>query len=132
MLTAIIPRILRHLRPLYKRKQLVGLAEVDSSPDSHGDTSGSNLGNGVLETSDRLDVHITIGSWFIESLAYIAVATTTTLTSQLAGLSYIHIHLLSILRKQLITAVVCIGFGAGRVPVFRSVVSATVDPLKQG
>ena len=27
---------------------------------------------------------------------------------------------------------VCIGFGAGRVPVFRSIVAATVDPLKQG
>jgi hypothetical protein len=87
VLTAIIPWIVRHLRPLYKRKQLVGLTEDNLTPDSDGDDSSSKVGNVVSETSDRLDVHITIGSWIIESLAYIAVATTTTLTSQLAGLS---------------------------------------------
>jgi hypothetical protein len=84
VLTTIIPWFVRHLRPLYKRKQLVGLAEDNSTPDSHDDTSSSNQ---VSETSDHLDVHITIGSWIVESLAYIAVVTTTTLTSQLAGLS---------------------------------------------
>jgi len=113
VLTAIIPWIVRHLRPLYNRKQFVRLAEDNLTPDSDGDTSNSNLGNVVSENSDHLDVHITIGSWIVESLAYIAIATTTTLTSQLI-------------------AVVCIGFGAGRVPVFRSLVAATVDPLEQG
>ena len=87
VLTAIIPWIVRHLRPLYKRRQLVGLAENNLTTDSHGDTSSSNLVNVVSETSDHLDVHITIGSWIVESLAYIAVATTTTLTSRLVGLS---------------------------------------------
>lgn len=93
VLTSIIPWIVRHLRPLYKRKQLVGFAEDNLTPDSHGDTS---IYNPVSDASDHLDVHITIGSWIVESLAYIAVATTTTLTSQLAGLSW-HIHLLSIM-----------------------------------
>ena len=87
MLTVVIPWIVRNLRPLYKRKQLVGLAENNLTADSHGDTRSSNLVNVVSETSDDLDVHITIGSWIVESLAYIAVATTTTLTSQLVGLS---------------------------------------------
>jgi hypothetical protein len=84
----MVPWIVRHLRPLYKRKQLVGLAEDNLTPDSDGDdSSSSKLGNVVSEISDHLDVHITIGSWIVESLAYIAVATATTLTSQLAGLS---------------------------------------------
>ena len=74
MLTVIIPWLVRHLHPLYQREQL---AEDNLIPDSDGDSS----------PSDSLDVHITIGSWIVESLAYIAVATTTTLTSQLAGLS---------------------------------------------
>jgi hypothetical protein len=77
VLTTIIPWIVRHLHPLYKQEQLVSLAEDNLITNSDGDSS----------TSDRLDVHITIGSWIVESLAYIAVATTTTLTSQFAGLS---------------------------------------------
>ncbi|KAF8813233.1 MFS general substrate transporter [Phlegmacium glaucopus] len=113
VLTAIIPWIVRHLRPLYKRKQRVELPQDNLTLDSDGGSSSPNLGNIDPETSDPLDVHITIGSWVVESLAYIAVAATTTLASQLA-------------------AVVCIGFGAGRVPVFCSLVAATVDPLKQG
>ena len=76
VLTVIIPWIVRHLHPLYKRKQPVGLAEDNLTPD-----------NDDSSTFDQLDVYITIGSWIVESLAYIAVATTTTLTSQLAGLS---------------------------------------------
>ena len=88
VLTAIIPWIVRHLRPLYKQEQLLRLADDNLTPDSDGDTSSSNLGSVVSETSDHLDVHITIGSWIVESLAYIAVATTTTLTSQLIGLSW--------------------------------------------
>ena len=67
---------MRHLHPLYRREQPVGLVEDNLTPDSDGDS-----------ISDHLDVHITIGSWIVESLAYIAVATATTLTWQLAGLS---------------------------------------------
>ena len=96
VLTVIIPWIVRHLRPLYKRKQFAGLVEEDNlAPDSQdGDTNNSDLGTAVSETSDHLDVHITISSWIVESLAYIAVAITTTLTSQLAGQSFDIIHIL--------------------------------------
>ena len=133
VLTIIIPWIVRHLRPLYKRKQLVGLVEDNLTPDGDGDSSSCKPENVVSETSDHLDVHITIGSWIIESLAYIAVATMTTLASQLAGLSVLtYSSSINNVKTQPITAVVCIGFGVGRLPVFRSLVAATVDPLEQG
>ncbi|KAF8907010.1 major facilitator superfamily domain-containing protein [Gymnopilus junonius] len=105
VLTAIIPQIVRYLRPSYQRKQPVALPEEGLASENDGASSESKQ-EVVSETSDHLDVHITIGSWVIEAIAYLGVATTTTLTSQLAS-------------------VVCIGLGAGRNPVFRSLVAAS-------
>lgn len=39
----------------------------------------------VSESSDHVDIYVTIGSWTIESLAYIAVGLTKTLSAQLTG-----------------------------------------------
>ncbi|KAF4622114.1 hypothetical protein D9613_009307 [Agrocybe pediades] len=113
MLTAFVPLIVRTLRPLYARRQPIALPDDEELPATSSETTFSAQEDVVSEVSDHLDVHVTIGSWVVESLAFIAVGLATTLASQLA-------------------AVASIGLGAGRTPVFRSLVAASVDPLKQG
>ncbi|KAF8810289.1 MFS general substrate transporter [Phlegmacium glaucopus] len=121
VLTFVIPAIVRHLKPLYERKRAPAISspedatlnDTTSDSSSQLDEIDESSEQVVSETSDHLDVHITVGSWIVESAAYIFVGTATTLGTQLAG-------------------VVCIGLGAGRTPVFRSLVVASSEPLKQG
>ena len=86
MLTTCIPLIVRFLRPLYKRKQPIALSQDEEEVPLNSETqsTSSTQADIVSEVSDHLDVHVTIGSWTVESLAYIAVGTTMTLFSQLA------------------------------------------------
>lgn len=81
MLTTIIPLVVRFLRPLYNRLPAEGAFNNDTANDT--DTILEEPEEVVSEISDHLDVHITIGSWVIEALAYIAVGATTTMASQL-------------------------------------------------
>ncbi|KAJ7104122.1 MFS general substrate transporter [Mycena belliarum] len=67
----------------------------------------------VTGATDHLDAHLVIVSWIIEAAAYILVAYMTTQATQL-------------------TAIMLVGCSAGRAPVFRSLVVASVHPLKQG
>ncbi|CAA7266701.1 unnamed protein product [Cyclocybe aegerita] len=117
VLTALIPVIVRVLKPFYARKQdptPIDRPTSDSSSDGSGNEEEEDAQAQVVsETSDHMDVHITIVSWGVEALAYIVVGMTSTIATQLAS-------------------VVCIGLGAGRTPVFRSLVVSSVDPLKQG
>ncbi|KAJ6602800.1 MFS general substrate transporter [Mycena vulgaris] len=101
ILIAVVPLVVRLLRPLYKRRQPE--PQLESSQNAQV----------VTGATDHLDVHIVIVSWILEASAYIVLASMTTKATQLA-------------------AVVLVGFGAGRAPVFRSLVVGSVDPLKQG
>ena len=84
-LTTCIPLIVHLLRPLYKRKQPISLPQDEEVPVySEAQSTSFTQADVVSEVSDHLDVHVAIGSWAIESLAYIAVGTTMTLYSQLA------------------------------------------------
>ncbi|KAJ7119582.1 MFS general substrate transporter [Mycena epipterygia] len=67
----------------------------------------------VVEATDRLDVHIAFVSWLIEASAYITFGFMRTRATQLA-------------------AVILIGCGPGYAPAVRSLVAASVEPLKQG
>ncbi|KAJ7675449.1 major facilitator superfamily domain-containing protein [Mycena rosella] len=92
VLTFFIPLLVRVLRPLYAR---------------------TPAGAGVVEASDRLDVHIVFVSWAVEVSAYIIFGFMRTRPTQLA-------------------AVILIGCGPGYAPAVRSLVAASVEPLKQG
>ncbi|KAJ7117935.1 MFS general substrate transporter [Mycena crocata] len=67
----------------------------------------------VEQTTDRLDVHIAVASWAIEIAAYLTFGFTTTRATQFA-------------------AVIFIGCGPAYAPAVRSLVAASVEPLKQG
>ncbi|KAJ6588992.1 MFS general substrate transporter [Mycena capillaripes] len=67
----------------------------------------------VVEATDRLDVHIAFVSWVTEAAAYIIFGFMRTGATQLA-------------------AVILIGCGPGYAPAVRSLVAASVEPLKQG
>ncbi|KAJ6510526.1 MFS general substrate transporter [Mycena sanguinolenta] len=69
--------------------------------------------NEVVEATDRLDVHIVVVSLFIEVSAYITFAYMRTRATQLA-------------------AAIVVGCAAGYAPTVRSLVAASVEPLKQG
>jgi hypothetical protein len=79
VLTTIIPLIVRFFRPLYSPLPEEGASNIDATRNN------PNPEVVLSETSDHLDIHITIGSWVIEALAYIAVGATTTPASQLVG-----------------------------------------------
>ncbi|KAJ7912561.1 MFS general substrate transporter [Mycena leptocephala] len=67
----------------------------------------------VVEATDRLDVHIAVVSWVTEATAYVLFGFMRTRATQLA-------------------AVILIGCGPGYAPAVRSLVAASVEPLKQG
>ncbi|KAJ7641455.1 MFS general substrate transporter [Roridomyces roridus] len=69
--------------------------------------------NNPEKTTDRLDVHLAFVSWVVEATAYIIFPFMHTRASQFA-------------------AVVLIGCGPGYGPAIRSLVAASVEPLKQG
>ncbi|KAI0917118.1 hypothetical protein AcW1_007603 [Taiwanofungus camphoratus] len=105
VLTIVIPLAVRRLlRPLYRRRQ-----HLPVNPSSEE----LNEGETVTEATDHLDVHITVVSWLIAACAYVLLGNSTTRPTQLAS-------------------VVLLGCASGRSPVFRSLVVATVNPLKQG
>ncbi|KAK7028298.1 MFS general substrate transporter [Favolaschia claudopus] len=64
-------------------------------------------------TTDRLDVHIALFSWIVEASAYVVFGYMRTRPTQLL-------------------AVILIGCGPGYAPAVRSLVAASVEPLKQG
>ncbi|KAJ7280246.1 MFS general substrate transporter [Mycena rebaudengoi] len=92
VLTVVIPLLVRFLRPFYRRRSALG--EDDT-------------------TSDRLDVHIAVVSWIIETSGFLVFGYMTTRTTQLA-------------------AVIWIGCGPGYAPTVRSLVAASVEPIKRG
>ncbi|TFK57626.1 MFS general substrate transporter [Heliocybe sulcata] len=98
-LTLLIPLLVRRiLRPYYLRSKPLR-------------TSGDMAT--LSGTSDHLDVHIVMASWFINASAYVILGYMRTRITQLL-------------------AVILLGFGCGGGPVARSLVVATVHPLKQG
>ncbi|KAF9261434.1 MFS general substrate transporter [Marasmius fiardii PR-910] len=101
----VIPRLLRMLRPLYRRWSR---REVQEAP---GDTDNNN--DSTDESTDRLDVHVTVGSWLLEACGFLLASHAATRFGQYAS-------------------VVVIGLSAARSPVFRSLVASSVEPLKQG
>ncbi|KAH7922162.1 MFS general substrate transporter [Leucogyrophana mollusca] len=103
VLAVVIPPLVRLLRPYYTRRPSRSGHPPGETPDELVEAGSTDL----------LDAHITLASWFIEAVAYILVGVTTTLPTQLA-------------------AVVAVGLGAGRRPAARSLVAASVDPLVQG
>ncbi|EIW76666.1 MFS general substrate transporter [Coniophora puteana RWD-64-598 SS2] len=138
VLTVVIPLLLTYLRPFYARRHAsthtstsssdaVATTRIVNAPrygsttteESAGTSAPANANSTegdddtVSATSDRLDVHLSIVSVFIDALSYVAFS----IANSLAG------HLV---------AIAAIGFGAGRGPAFRSLVVATVDPLKSG
>ncbi|KAF7361353.1 MFS general substrate transporter [Mycena sanguinolenta] len=66
-----------------------------------------------VEATDRLDVHIAVASLVIEATAYVTFAYMRTRATQLA-------------------AVIVVGCAAGYAPTVRSLVAASVEPLRQG
>ncbi|KAJ3509497.1 hypothetical protein NLJ89_g5196 [Agrocybe chaxingu] len=89
VLTALIPVIVRALKPFYARKPdptpIDGGASDPSSGESESEDEEEDTQAQVAsETSDHMDVHITIVSWGVEALAYIAVGVTSTIATQLA------------------------------------------------
>ncbi|KAH7907390.1 MFS general substrate transporter [Hygrophoropsis aurantiaca] len=74
---------------------------------------GEISSNEVAETSGKLELHIVFVSWILAALAMVFAGSAPTFPWQLF-------------------AVICVGMSTGHVPVFRSVVAASVEPLKQG
>ncbi|KAH7907386.1 MFS general substrate transporter [Hygrophoropsis aurantiaca] len=101
-LTTIIPLVVRLMRPFYKRRTAIVGQAEAISPAKE-----------VAETSGNLELHIVFGSWVLAALSMIFAATTSTFPRQLF-------------------AVMCVGMSTGHVPVFRSVVAASAEPLMQG
>lgn len=122
VLTFVIPQLVRMFQQLYKRAQ----------PHHSFETTSHEYREN--ETSDLLDVHLTLISCIIEAVAYIVVGATNTLATQLSGTGIIGHSIRCPLTSKLalFAGVVLLGFGAGRVPVFRSLVAASVGPLEQG
>ncbi|KAH7909284.1 MFS general substrate transporter [Hygrophoropsis aurantiaca] len=101
-LTTIIPLVVRLMRPFYKRHTII-VGQADAIPPAKE----------VVETSGNLELHIVFGSWILATLSVIFAASASTFPWQLF-------------------AVMCVGMSTGHVPVFRSVVAASAEPLMQG
>ncbi|KAL0577098.1 hypothetical protein V5O48_004890 [Marasmius crinis-equi] len=106
VLTFAIPFVFRILRPLYRRASRGQEPALRAQQDDADNETTS-------EASDRLDVHVTVVSWLIEAVGYILVAHIPTRLGQYSS-------------------IVFLGFSAARNPVLRSLVAASVEPLKQG
>ncbi|ESK91385.1 tetracycline-efflux [Moniliophthora roreri MCA 2997] len=99
----IVPAVIKFLRPRYKRN--------GSQSESERDEPATE--DIVSEITDRLDVHVTAVSWIIEGAALLLAAHMATRVGQYTG-------------------ILLAGLSEGRNPVFRSLVAASVEPLKQG
>ncbi|PPQ83222.1 Psilocybin Transporter (PsiT) [Psilocybe cyanescens] len=110
-----LPLVIRWLKPLYSRTQAKSIPEEDENNEAIDPVDRNEPLQEVVVsgTSDNMDVHITVISWAIESLTYIGLGTMGTFYGQLL-------------------AVASVGVGSGRIPGCRSLVAASVDPLKQG
>jgi len=81
------------LKPFYRRKKFKQLEDsvlnIDQCQDTLETSSEETLSAGpdslTSETLDNLDTHITLGSWFVESVAYIAIGLTHTFIGQMIG-----------------------------------------------
>nr|A0A286LF00.1 RecName: Full=Major facilitator-type transporter psiT1; AltName: Full=Psilocybin biosynthesis cluster transporter 1 [Psilocybe cyanescens]P0DPB1.1 RecName: Full=Major facilitator-type transporter psiT1; AltName: Full=Psilocybin biosynthesis cluster transporter 1 [Psilocybe cubensis]ASU62244.1 putative transporter [Psilocybe cubensis]ASU62248.1 putative transporter [Psilocybe cyanescens] len=87
VLAIALPLFIRWFKPLYNNTQ------TKSVPDEGDGLRATDSGEAgvhtqevvVSETSDRMDVHITVISWTIESLAYIVLGTVGSFYAQLLG-----------------------------------------------
>lgn len=87
VLAIALPLLIRWFKPLYSK------ARAKSIPEEEEEFNAADPGEGdepakevvVSETSDHMDVHITVISWVIESLAYIGLGTMGSFHSQLLG-----------------------------------------------
>ncbi|KAG7092937.1 hypothetical protein E1B28_009241 [Marasmius oreades] len=105
----VIPPLLALLRPLYRRwKEKEGQQASGDADNNHADNPDT-----ADESADRLDLHVTVGSWILEACGFLFVTHSSTRSGQYAS-------------------IVVIGLSAARTPVFRSLVAASVEPLKQG
>ncbi|KAF4612066.1 hypothetical protein D9613_003886 [Agrocybe pediades] len=125
--TVGVPFLVGLLKPLYQKKEQKQVEDPEHSDDNNPQNSEASEEEEdeeaplnpspeeavISESSEHLDVHITLASWFIESVAYIVVGLTHTVVHQMIAIG-------------------CAGLGAGRVTAFRSLVAASVEPLKQG
>ncbi|KAH7924233.1 MFS general substrate transporter [Leucogyrophana mollusca] len=103
-LTIVIPSLVRYIQPYYIQSRSTTFSSEEPNDDTDSKTP---------ETSEHLELHITSASWVIAALAVIFAGAATTLPWQLF-------------------AAVCVGLSTAHTPVFRSVVAASVAPLKQG
>lgn len=99
VLTIIVPLLIRIVKPFYSRDKLKTpfladeeeederVAFIEEMDRDSLDSSEPNLPveEVVSETSDHLDVHITIASWTVESLAFILLGTMSTFAGQIMG-----------------------------------------------
>lgn len=89
----ILPLLIRIVKPLYIRDKLktaVDEEEQETLIEDQDSSSSSSepempIEEVVSKTSDHLDIHITIGSWTVESLAFILLGTMNTFAGQIMG-----------------------------------------------
>ncbi|KAF7368868.1 MFS general substrate transporter [Mycena venus] len=101
VLTVIIPYAVGLLRPRYARRYATHAPSADDSEEKL-----------LSRARDRVDIHLVFLSWCIAASGFIILGSVTSRIAQLG-------------------AVVLFGCGAGRAPVFRSLVVSSVEPLKQ-
>ncbi|KIK58154.1 hypothetical protein GYMLUDRAFT_246195 [Collybiopsis luxurians FD-317 M1] len=111
--TILVPAIIRALRPLYRRKA-----------PGNNDAEGHDMG------TDQLEIHISVISWIAEIVGFLLLSYMTTKTGHYAGMNSISFPTLP--RITVYAAALITALGAGRAPLFRSIVAASVEPLKQG
>ncbi|KAN0087881.1 Major facilitator superfamily domain containing protein [Tylopilus felleus] len=104
VLMAIVPSLVRFLRPYYRRKIIRSLLAGEDV--IHNEALES-------EASDRLDVHLAFMSCVAAAVFYLSAAASKTSTT-------------------LIFSAICIGLVSIHTPTTRSLVAGSVDPLKQG
>ncbi|KAF5349455.1 hypothetical protein D9757_012422 [Collybiopsis confluens] len=69
--------------------------------------------NTVSNGTDRIDIHISVISWMAEMVGFLLFSYMTSTAGQYFAISIV-------------------ALGAGKAPLFRSIVAASVEPLKQG
>lgn len=69
VLSIIVPRLVRFLRPYYRRS---------SAPCPPADEGLSNGATSTPKTSDHLDVHLAFVSYVIAAIAFLCAAASTT------------------------------------------------------
>ncbi|KAF9562858.1 hypothetical protein CPC08DRAFT_816884 [Agrocybe pediades] len=100
-LTVLVPFAVDMLKPLYNPKASTGCQASSSAEEERGIPSSSALtedtetrtlqetADDPSKTSDHLDVHIAVASWFIEAMSYLLIAFLHSFFAQMAGECYI-------------------------------------------